>query len=97
METTRGRNGGLRLRKEPEEINLGAVVRGTEPDFTMVECFDRTINSCILSPNCELRHVLLQATSAYLQVLDGVTLAHLLKNSNSLRKLTTIQLHPIAI
>ena len=94
VETTRGRNGGLRLRKEPEEINLGAVVRGTEPDFTMVECFDRTANACILSPNCELQGVLRQATSAYLRVLDGVTLAHLLKNGNSLRKLTTIQLPP---
>lgn len=96
VETTRGRNGGLRLKKEPEEINLGAVVRGTEPDFTMVECFDRAINSCILSPNCELHNVLRQATAAYLRVLDGVTLAHLLKNGNSLRKLTTMQFHPVA-
>ena len=95
VETTRGRNGGLRLRKEPEDINLGAVVRGTEPDFTMVECFDRTTNACILAPNCELHNVLRQATAAYLQVLDGVTLAQLLKNGNSLRKLTTIQFQPV--
>ena len=39
VDTVRGRNGGLRLKKEPEDINLGQVVRGTEPDLTMVECF----------------------------------------------------------
>jgi Rrf2 family nitric oxide-sensitive transcriptional repressor len=94
VDTVRGRNGGLRLKKEPEDINLGQVVRGTEPDFTMVECFDRKSDACILSPSCELKSVLHRATSAYFEVLDGVTLAQLLKNHGSLRKLTEIQIHP---
>lgn len=92
VETIRGRNGGLRLGREPEDINLGVVVRGTEPDFTMVECFDRKHNQCILSPSCELQHILRQATNAYLDVLDDITLAHLLKNSGNLRKLTKIHM-----
>ncbi|MGH8808294.1 MAG: Rrf2 family transcriptional regulator, partial [Noviherbaspirillum sp.] len=33
VETIRGRSGGLRLGKEPEQINIGEVVRNTEPDF----------------------------------------------------------------
>ncbi|SDG83205.1 transcriptional regulator, BadM/Rrf2 family [Duganella sp. OV458] len=33
VETVRGRNGGLRLRRAPANINLGALVRATEPDF----------------------------------------------------------------
>ncbi|MGE5622708.1 MAG: RrF2 family transcriptional regulator [Bacillota bacterium] len=94
VETIRGRSGGLRLKKEPEDINIGEVVRGTEPDFMMVECFSRTHNDCILSPSCELQGVLRQATAAYLQVLHGVTLADLLRNSNNLRKLTKIEIHP---
>ena len=94
VETIRGRNGGLRLKKEPQEINLGKVVRNTEPDFKMVECFDPTQNKCILMPSCELHNVLRQATAAYFKVLDGVTLAHLLQNDKRLRKLTHIQIHP---
>lgn len=94
VETIRGRSGGLRLGKEPEEINIGKVVRGTEPDFMMVECFNREINECILSPSCELHDVLRRATNAYLEVLDGVTLADLLRNSPSLRRLARIQVHP---
>jgi len=94
VETIRGRSGGLRLGKEPEEINIGEVVRGTEPDFMMVECFNRQINECILSPSCELQDVLRRATDAYLEVLNGVTLADLLRNSASLRKLARVQIYP---
>ena len=93
VETIRGRSGGLRLGKEPADINIGAVVRRTEPDFMMVECFDRKINECILSPSCELQGALRRATAAYLAVLDEVTLADLLRNSNSLRKLAGIEIH----
>ena len=94
VETIRGRSGGLRLGKEPDKINIGEVVRGTEPDFMMVECFNRKINECVLSPSCELQGVLLRATNAYLDVLDGVTLADLLRNSASLAKFARIHLHP---
>lgn len=94
VETIRGRSGGLRLGMEPEDINIGAVVRRTEPDFMMVECFDRQISECILSPSCELQSALRKATVAYLAVLDEVTLADLLRNGNSLRKLAKIEIHP---
>ncbi|OWW22035.1 RrF2 family transcriptional regulator [Noviherbaspirillum denitrificans] len=94
VETIRGRSGGLRLGKEPEQINIGDVVRGTEPDFMMVECFSRETNECILSPSCELQDVLRRATKAYLEVLSGVTLADLLRNSGSLRRLARVQIHP---
>jgi len=94
VETIRGRSGGLRLGKEPEQINIGDVVRGTEPDFMMVECFNRKVNECILSPSCELQVVLSKATRAYLDVLNGYTLADLLRNSGSLHKLARVQIHP---
>jgi Rrf2 family transcriptional regulator, nitric oxide-sensitive transcriptional repressor len=94
VETVRGRSGGMRLGKEPQDINLGAVVQRTEPDFLMVECFDRQRNECILSPSCELQRVLSQATRAYLQVLNNVTLADLLKNSDSLHSLTNVKIFP---
>ena len=76
--TMRGRTGGIRLARAPASITLGAVVRMTEPDFTMVECFDEAKNSCSLSPTCILKHALGRATSAYLQELDRMTLADVL-------------------
>lgn len=78
VETVRGRNGGLRLGKEPEDINIGAVVRQSETDFFMAECFESDHNTCVLDGNCYLKVKLKEATEAYLQVLDGLTLARLL-------------------
>ena len=78
LATTRGRGGGLRLLKPASEIVLGDVVRLTESDFTMVECFDPGTNQCRLSSHCGLKGVLNAALQAYLRVLDGVTLADLL-------------------
>lgn len=77
LETTRGRGGGMRLMQPASAINLGAVVRATETDFDMVECFNSVNNECRLSGNCGLQGVLARATQSYLSVLDGVTLADL--------------------
>ncbi|MGV3654445.1 MAG: RrF2 family transcriptional regulator [Noviherbaspirillum sp.] len=79
VETVRGRSGGLRLAREPEEINIGAVVRETESDFHIAECFNSERDTCIYSPSCVMRGTLGQATMAFLSVLDGVTLADMVK------------------
>jgi Rrf2 family nitric oxide-sensitive transcriptional repressor len=78
VQTVRGRNGGLRLGKDPADINIGDLVRNTETDFYMAECFDRSRNACILTPSCTLKGILNSATNAYLAELDGVTLQDLL-------------------
>ncbi|PNK61535.1 Rrf2 family transcriptional regulator [Psychrobacter sp. FDAARGOS_221] len=39
IESIRGKNGGIRLAKDPKDIVLGDVIRHTEPDFYMVACF----------------------------------------------------------
>ncbi|MBP3950821.1 Rrf2 family transcriptional regulator [Bacillus suaedae] len=84
IETIRGRNGGIRLAHSPADINIGELIRKTEDDFHIVECFDEDKNSCIISPVCGLKHVLQKAVSAYLDVLDGYTLEDLVKNQESL-------------
>jgi Rrf2 family nitric oxide-sensitive transcriptional repressor len=72
LETTRGRGGGIRLARPASGINVGVVVRATETDFNLVECFDPATDEC------RLKGVLRQALQAYLAVLDGVTLADLM-------------------
>lgn len=79
VETTRGRGGGLRLLKPADRIVLGEVVRATETDFNLVECFDPLQDMCRLTGQCRLQGVFQQALDAYLKVLDGVTLADLVR------------------
>lgn len=95
LATTRGRGGGMRLLKPASEISLGAVVRATESDFDMVECFNPVLNECRLSSHCHLKGVLGRATQSYLAVLDGVTLADLVPQaaqppSGAVRKLRLV-------
>jgi len=78
--TTRGKNGGLRLAREPGDIVLGAMVRRTEPDMALVPCFDPLNAACVITPACKLRSALHEARAAFLQVLDGYTLADLVEN-----------------
>ncbi len=78
VETVRGRNGGIRLRKKPADINIGEVIRATESDFFMAECFDKENNACVYTPYCGLKGALGAATKAYLDVLNAVTLADLI-------------------
>lgn len=86
IKTIRGRNGGLQLGKPPARINVGKVVRLTEADFGIVECFNRETNKCVLQGACVLQKALSEALAAFLAVLDGYTLADLLEPGNRLAK-----------
>ena len=84
IQTVRGRGGGIRLALLPEEINIGEVVRRTEDDFNLVECFSCTTNRCVITPVCRLRGVLHQALAAYIAVLDQYSLQDLIGNKDEL-------------
>jgi Rrf2 family nitric oxide-sensitive transcriptional repressor len=77
LRAVRGRSGGLTLAKTPAQIRLGDVLRTTEPDFALVECF-RSDNRCLITPRCRLRGALKEALAAFVGTLDRYTLADLL-------------------
>jgi Rrf2 family transcriptional regulator, nitric oxide-sensitive transcriptional repressor len=79
VEAVRGRNGGLRLGRPPEEINLGALVRHTECGFELVDC-----SVCAIRPACGLPAILREATRAFVTVLDQYTIADLLGRGDQL-------------
>lgn len=93
VQTVRGKGGGLRLALPPEQIGVGDVVRLTETDFDMVECFKRETNRCTLAPACRLKSALKQATNAWFAVLDPLTLADVLGNAAGLRR--HLQISPV--
>lgn len=76
LKAVRGRSGGLALAKSPKKIRLGDVLRTTEPDFALVECFT-TENQCIITRRCRLRGALDEALSAFVNKLNSYTLADL--------------------
>lgn len=87
IETVRGRGGGIRLKVEPDQINVGELVRKTEDDFHLVDCFVPGSTKCVIAPACRLKGALAQAMKAYLAVLDGYTIADFLVNKDELAAL----------
>lgn len=95
LQTTRGRGGGLRLLKPANEIRIGDVVRLTETDFRMVECFDASFNACTLTGNCQLRQVFKTALASYLAELDKVTLADITAPLQAAGNISTVAVSQI--
>lgn len=87
LSTTRGRMGGMRLGRPANEITIGAVVRTTEPDFCIVECFSAGDNKCAITAACGLRGVLEQALRVYMDVLDRYSLADISIEQGTLARL----------
>lgn len=87
IQTTRGKGGGMRLARLPQLINIGDVVRDMEENIDLVECFNTKNQSCPLLPACTLKSVLAEARKNFFDTLDRYTLADLLTNQSSLRKM----------
>ena len=84
--TVRGRNGGIRLMREPRHINIGQVVRDTEGRLDVIGCLESG-GYCCFERVCVLRGALRDASNAFLAVLDTYTLADLIKPQKALSSL----------
>ncbi len=82
LETVRGKGGGMRLAHPPAKINLGAVVRGIEPDFYLADCFSPN-SSCTLTGHCGLTSILSGALADFFAHLDHYSLADVLPAADS--------------
>ncbi len=97
VRTMRGKSGGMQLAIQPGDINIGQVVRITEPHMNILECFDADTNTCPISAACTLKHALYQARTAFMDVLDGYTLADVLGKQGYTRDLLDANFSLIAL
>ncbi|MEE4303001.1 MAG: Rrf2 family transcriptional regulator [Wenzhouxiangella sp.] len=77
IDSVRGVGGGLTLSADAGKLKVGRIVRAMEPDLGLVECM-RPGNECVITPACALIGMLSEAKRAFLDVLDGYTLADIL-------------------
>jgi Rrf2 family nitric oxide-sensitive transcriptional repressor len=75
LENRRGRGGGCRLVLQPNEVRLGHLIRQTEDQLKVMECFDPLTNTCNLNGCCLVKGALAEAMSAFYTSLDRYTLA----------------------
>jgi Rrf2 family transcriptional regulator, iron-responsive regulator len=99
VDTVRGRNGGIRLGRPAEDISLFDVVKVTEDNFTMAECFESDDADCPLIDSCGLNSALRKALNAFFAVLADYSIDDLVKarpQINFLLGLDHLESRPVA-
>ncbi|AQZ51308.1 iron-responsive transcriptional regulator RirA [Martelella mediterranea] len=92
MDTVRGRNGGVRLGRAAADITLFDVVRVTEENFAMAECFEVGAETdCPLVDSCGFNSALREALNAFFAVLAKYTIADLVRRRTDIFKLLNIE------
>jgi Rrf2 family nitric oxide-sensitive transcriptional repressor len=87
IESVRGKGGGIRLAREPEEIRIGQIVRVSEGAAPIVECLSEETGNCRIAPACRLSGILVRAFDALYAALDDYTLADLVHAPRGLKML----------
>lgn len=93
VETVRGRNGGVRLPRPADQINLFDIVRVTEENFSMAECFETGEIDCPLVDSCGLNAALRKALNAFFEVLQQYTIDDLVKARPQINFLLGLEQH----
>lgn len=91
IETVRGKKGGMRLHMAPGDINMGILVRETEQDMSIVECFSSK-SACRIAPVCGLKSMFAEALDAFLRALDKYTLADIIQEQHRPQLLRLLQI-----
>ncbi len=87
VETIRGKGGGLRLAVPVADINIGLLLRDTERNSALVECFNAGDCGCKILPACRFTGILREAQASFFGVLDRYTLADLVADREQLQAL----------
>lgn len=70
--TTKGEGGGLRLSRSPKSIRIGDVLRCTEPEHALIDCFTQP---CPLRGSCLLKDALDEGYTTFFAKMNEFTLA----------------------
>ena len=80
VQSRRGKSGGYRLARRPEEITLAAVIRHIEGALAPVSCVSERFYekcSCPDESKCAIRSVMKEVRQAVVNIMERVTIAEL--------------------
>jgi len=73
-----GRNGGMKLARDPAAMNVGTIVSEIEGRNGVLPCVT-DLNYCNLEPGCALRSALIKAEDAFYETLNKLTVGDLVR------------------
>lgn len=86
IQSKRGIGGGYFLRKSPDEISLGDVIRLIDGPLSPLECVSADHVNCPKEITCGIRSVMLDVANATTGILDRVTLADVCSRTRGMRE-----------
>ena len=79
--SARGKSGGYRLTRAPEEYTVGDILRTTEGSLAPVACLDGNAD-CTMAKACVTVEIWAKIEEAVNHVVDNITLADLVRKYN---------------
>lgn len=83
VDAVRGKGGGYRLARKPEEYTIGEILKLTEGTLAPVSCLDDTPNKCPRAAECKTLPMWEKLNTIIGNYLFSVTLKDLIDPSNS--------------
>ena len=80
VEGVRGKGGGYRLRKSPDQLSVGAILRLTEDTLAPVACLEEGAPPCPRMAACRTLPMWQGLDKLIAQYLDGYTIADLTRS-----------------
>lgn len=78
VESCRGKDGGYKLTKKPEDYTVGSIIKLTEGSVSPVSCLDCGSISCGRSTHCQTLPVWIRLEQIVKDYLDSITLSDLI-------------------
>ncbi|MCR4594191.1 MAG: Rrf2 family transcriptional regulator [Clostridiales bacterium] len=82
VESVRGKQGGYRLTRSPEEYTVGEILRVTEGSLAPVVCLEGDENTCEYCLDCVTVEIWQKVLDAVNEVVDSITLKYLADKQN---------------
>lgn len=83
LDGLRGKGGGYRLTKSPEQYTVGSILRLTEGSLAPVACLEKERNTCPRAANCRTLPMWTKLDETINAFFDSYTLADLMRPGKS--------------
>jgi len=87
----RGKDGGYKLGKEPAEITFGQIIRILDGPLAPISCVSqiayRKCDECVDEKTCAIRKIMKMVRDETADILDGTTLADVVKTKTKKRNI----------
>lgn len=83
LESLRGKGGGYRLKKSPDQYTVGSILRLTEESLAPVSCLEQNADACPRAYHCRTFPLWQGLDKVIRDYLESVTIADLTDRSTS--------------